>query len=199
MKRGSNLWGEISRLDAKILGIDPKYAWFGISWRSARPLRFHEVGTRATTAHSPSAADGSGSLLPAPAGAVHIVYGSAAPAVAALACPHRAPAAGWGVPKSLPTLTPRSSRPGLFFGRHALISGDISATRKPMFRKFKIGQWVGYRPRRGTYAPEGAFRVTALLPARNDEFEYRIRHPDEAHDRVVCESDLRVQVSRSLY
>jgi hypothetical protein len=68
-----------------------------------------------------------------------------------------------------------------------------------MFRKFKIGQWVGYRPRRGTYAPEGAFRVTALLPARNDEFEYRIRHPDEAHDRVVCESDLRVQVSRSLY
>jgi putative pyrimidine permease RutG len=52
---------------------------------------------------------------------------------------------------------------------------------------------------RGTYAPEGAFVVTALLPARNDDFEYRIRHPDEAHDRVVCESDLRVQVSRSLY
>ena len=60
-----------------------------------------------------------------------------------------------------------------------------------MFHKFKIGQLVGYRPPRGLYAPPGKFSVTALLPERNGDFEYRIRHPEERHERVVRESELQ--------
>lgn len=59
-----------------------------------------------------------------------------------------------------------------------------------MFHKFKIGQPVGYRPPRGIYVAGGAFVVTALLPERNGDFEYRIRHPSEAHERVVSEKEL---------
>ena len=59
-----------------------------------------------------------------------------------------------------------------------------------MFHKFKIGQPVGYRPPHGLCVPEGAFIVTALLPERDGHFEYRIRHPTEAQDRVVCEDEL---------
>jgi hypothetical protein len=65
-----------------------------------------------------------------------------------------------------------------------------SAPERIMFHKFKIGEHVGYSPPRGLYAPQGAFFVAALLPERNGDFEYRIRHPEERHDRVVRESEL---------
>jgi hypothetical protein len=59
-----------------------------------------------------------------------------------------------------------------------------------MFRKYKIGQPVGYRSRRKPYAPQGTFIVTALLPERDGAFEYRIRHQDDGRDHVVTEDEL---------
>ena len=57
--------------------------------------------------------------------------------------------------------------------------------------KFKVGQAVEYRPPRGLYAPRGTYIVTAALPARYGEFEYRIRNIGEDYERVAMEGDLR--------
>jgi hypothetical protein len=40
------------------------------------------------------------------------------------------------------------------------------------------------------YAPRGPYHVIAELPVRAGEFEYRIKHPREDHERVAAESDL---------
>jgi hypothetical protein len=56
--------------------------------------------------------------------------------------------------------------------------------------RFKVGQVVQYYPPRGIYAHTGAYHVTAELPSRAGEFEYRIRHPREAYERVAAESAL---------
>jgi hypothetical protein len=42
--------------------------------------------------------------------------------------------------------------------------------------KFHIGQAVKYRAMRGLYAASGTYVVTAKLPERGGEFEYRIRN-----------------------
>jgi len=56
--------------------------------------------------------------------------------------------------------------------------------------KFKIGQEVEYYAPRGMHVPNGAYHVTAELPFRSGEFEYRIKHPGEAFQRVAKESAL---------
>jgi hypothetical protein len=58
--------------------------------------------------------------------------------------------------------------------------------------KYSIGQAVVYFPPRGLSAERGAYRVTAELPLRSGQFEYRIKHPGEDHDRVAAEDDLIV-------
>jgi hypothetical protein len=56
--------------------------------------------------------------------------------------------------------------------------------------KFKLRQVVEYYPPRGLHAPRGAYHVTAELPVRLDEFEYRIKHPREQRERVARERNL---------
>ena len=56
-----------------------------------------------------------------------------------------------------------------------------------IMHKFHFGQTVEYRAR---YASWGAYVVTAKLPERDDEYEYRIRNLAEAHERMARESDL---------
>jgi hypothetical protein len=56
--------------------------------------------------------------------------------------------------------------------------------------KFHLGQTVAYRVPRGGYAPHGAYVVTAKLPERDGEFEYRIRSAVEDHERMARESEL---------
>jgi hypothetical protein len=56
--------------------------------------------------------------------------------------------------------------------------------------RFKVGQTVEYYPPPRMYAPRGPYHVTAELPVRAGEFEYRIKHPREDHERVAAESDL---------
>ena len=56
--------------------------------------------------------------------------------------------------------------------------------------RFRVGQAVEYCPPRSMYAPRGVYHVTAELPVRAGEFEYRIKHPREQCERVAAESDL---------
>ena len=53
-----------------------------------------------------------------------------------------------------------------------------------MAHKFQIGQVVEYRP------PRGPYLVAALLPERDGEFHYHLRHPGEVHVRIAGESAL---------
>lgn len=59
-------------------------------------------------------------------------------------------------------------------------------------RKFRIGQFVSYRPRgKGLDARSGIYQVIALLPESDGEFRYRIKHPADAHQRIAGERELR--------
>ena len=57
--------------------------------------------------------------------------------------------------------------------------------------KFRVGQSVTFAANiRARGATAGAYVVTKQLPERGDEFEYRIKSPSEAHERVARESEL---------
>jgi hypothetical protein len=58
--------------------------------------------------------------------------------------------------------------------------------------RFRIGQIVNYRPAsRAQDAPRGAYEITGRLPQGNDgQFEYRIKHSSELHERIAKESEL---------
>jgi hypothetical protein len=59
-----------------------------------------------------------------------------------------------------------------------------------MAHKFRVGQAVDYHPPRGIDAPHRSYLIAALLPERDGEFHYHIRHPSEVHVRIVGESQL---------
>ena len=54
--------------------------------------------------------------------------------------------------------------------------------------KFKIGQLVNYL---GRERVPGLYQITQLLPPDGGVFQYRIRNPNEPHERVAKESDVR--------
>jgi hypothetical protein len=56
--------------------------------------------------------------------------------------------------------------------------------------KFHIGQTVYLRPAVAKNIPGGAYQIIARLPEREGEFQYRIKGMNEAHERVVRESEL---------
>jgi hypothetical protein len=62
-----------------------------------------------------------------------------------------------------------------------------------MPHKFTIGDNVEFLPAIGRTidAARGLYVVTMQLPDRDGEFEYRIRSPDEPHERIARESELR--------
>jgi hypothetical protein len=57
--------------------------------------------------------------------------------------------------------------------------------------KFKVGQTVNYTPRFiGTVRAGAIFKIRQLLPAEDDELQYRIRSASEPYERVAKESQL---------
>ena len=60
--------------------------------------------------------------------------------------------------------------------------------------KFHVGQVVSYRPgSRNVDAPSGVYTVTGRLPQGDDgQFEYRIKHSYEDHERIAKENELTV-------
>ena len=55
-----------------------------------------------------------------------------------------------------------------------------------MPRKFSVGDRVRFYDHERTVSV-----VTMQLPERDGEFEYRIRSPDEPHERIARERELR--------
>jgi len=58
--------------------------------------------------------------------------------------------------------------------------------------KFKIGQLVNYL---GRVRASGVYQVTQLLPPEGEVFQYRIKNPNEPHERVAKEHELVVRRS----
>ena len=60
--------------------------------------------------------------------------------------------------------------------------------------KFHVGQVVIYHPAsHNVDAPSGVYTVTRRLPQGNDgQFEYRIKHSHEDHERIAKQSELKV-------
>jgi hypothetical protein len=56
--------------------------------------------------------------------------------------------------------------------------------------KFKVGDTVFVRAARHLNFPGGAYVITAVLPERNGEIEYRLRNTREPHERLIAESQL---------
>ena len=57
--------------------------------------------------------------------------------------------------------------------------------------RFKVGQTVSYTPVfSGTVKADSVFKITHLLPAEDDELQYRIRSASEPYERVAKESQL---------
>jgi hypothetical protein len=58
--------------------------------------------------------------------------------------------------------------------------------------KFEVGQSVRFEPNTWYYrnTVPGSYEVRKQLQ-RNDEFEYRVKSSNEAHERVATESQIR--------
>ena len=54
--------------------------------------------------------------------------------------------------------------------------------------KFKIGQFVNYKPRSKFGA--GVYQIAQLMPPAGDEPQYRIKSETEGHLRSAMESEL---------
>jgi hypothetical protein len=57
---------------------------------------------------------------------------------------------------------------------------------------FHIGQFVDYTAPRFIGAALGPYEIIRQMPSENGELKYRIRSPNEPHERVAKESDLSV-------
>jgi hypothetical protein len=53
--------------------------------------------------------------------------------------------------------------------------------------KFKSRQAVSYLDRERA---SGTYRLVQILPSEGDDFQYRIKNPNEPHGRVARERDL---------
>ena len=63
--------------------------------------------------------------------------------------------------------------------------------RKAEVHSFSIGQIVRMKGRVGLPPSTAEFyRITAMLPARDNSLQYRIRSDDERHERVATEDSL---------
>ena len=57
--------------------------------------------------------------------------------------------------------------------------------------KFRVGQTVSYSVGPfGRVSATSTYKITALLPPQGDDQQYRIKSPDEPHERVAKERDL---------
>lgn len=69
---------------------------------------------------------------------------------------------------------------------------NAHATRRgPPVHLFTVGQAVRLRGSFGTFPKTSeAYRITGMLPPREDSPQYRIRNDDERHERVTTQDNL---------
>ena len=76
----------------------------------------------------------------------------------------------------------------------AVSVAEVTALSQPLrSHKFRVGQTVSY-----TSSPisrpgaSGSYQVVRLLPSDGDDYQYRIKNPGEAFERVAKESQLEL-------
>ncbi len=57
--------------------------------------------------------------------------------------------------------------------------------------RFKVGEWVDIVPSTLRSAEPGRYQIVRLIPSDSEDPRYCVRSPNEAHDRVLPEGDLR--------
>jgi len=77
----------------------------------------------------------------------------------------------------------------------ALATSQVAA-RLPILRthKFRVGQTVSYTSSPITRpGASGSYKVVRLLPSDGEDYQYRIKNPGEAFERVAKESQLELE------
>jgi hypothetical protein len=77
----------------------------------------------------------------------------------------------------------------------AVSVAEVTALR-PSLRahKFQVGQTVSYTSSPITRpGASGSYKVVKLLPSDGDDYQYRIKNPGEAFERVAKESQLEIE------
>ncbi len=77
----------------------------------------------------------------------------------------------------------------------AVSVAEVTARSRPLrTHKYRVGQTVSY-----TSSPisrpgaSGSYQVVRLLPSDGDDYQYRIKNPGEAFERVAKESQLELE------
>src|SRR5580658_9704820 len=91
--------------------------------------------------------------------------------------------------------TARKAKPNSAVGVATVSVAQVVA-RAPTFHthRFHVGQTVSY-----TSSPisrpgaSGSYKVVRLLPSDGDDYQYRIKNPSEAFERVAKESQLELE------
>jgi len=99
------------------------------------------------------------------------------------------------VRKSPPRRVARKAEPATTTNVATVSVAQVVA-RAPTFRthKYRVGQTVFY-----TSSPisrpgaSGSYEVVRLLPSDGDDYQYRIKNPGEAFERVAKESQLELE------
>jgi hypothetical protein len=101
--------------------------------------------------------------------------------------------------QAAPKPAPPNGRPIAAIGVAQLLPKHASAAPSPLSalrtHKFSVGQTVFY-----TSSPisrpgaSGSYKVVRLLPSDGDDYQYRIKNPGEAFERVAKESQLELEM-----
>ncbi len=79
---------------------------------------------------------------------------------------------------------------------NAVSVAEVTALRPSSLRthKFQVGQTVSYTSSPITRpGASGSYKVVKLLPSDGDDYQYRIKNPGEAFERVAKESQLELE------
>jgi hypothetical protein len=76
----------------------------------------------------------------------------------------------------------------------AIAVAEVTALSPPVrAHKFRVGQTVSYTSSPITRpGATGSYKVVRLLPSDGDDYQYRIKNPGEAFERVAKESQLEL-------
>ena len=59
--------------------------------------------------------------------------------------------------------------------------------------KFTVGQTVEFLPSlRDHSIPSGRYKIQRLLPVERHEFQYRVKHMVDGHERIAFEAQLAI-------
>lgn len=59
--------------------------------------------------------------------------------------------------------------------------------------KFAVGQMVEFLPNLRDYSiPSGRYKIQRLLPVERREFQYRVKHMIDGHERIAFEAQIAI-------